>query len=212
MKHYKLHLFKTFYGVCREGGKVVYHFVETQPESRIQDRSLKDFYRQIEEHGYDVLTPSDKDFEQIVSAYNATSKRAAKKDELSSYDHYKPESICTCGRWMFFEHYPYSSEKKSVEIAYKRSARSKAERPAKEKMDSIRVTAFEKVSIKLFLDWLRETNRGDKSVLSALREAQYTMESKAEKYEESPTLQSMAEDLRKCIKLIEELEEKLPRI
>lgn len=212
MKHYKLHLFKTFYGVCRKGGKAVYHFVETQPENRMQDRSLKDFFRQIEEHGYDVLTPSDNDFKRIVSAYNATSKRAAKTDELSSYDHYKPESICTCGRWIFFDHNPYSSEKDSLEIVYKKPVKSKAERLAKGKMATIRVTAFEKVSIKQFLDWLRETNKGDKSVLSALREAQYAMESKAEKYEESPILQSMTEDLRKCIKLIEELEEKLPRI
>jgi len=38
------------------------------------------------------------------------------------------------------------------------------------------------------------------------------MENKAEKYAESPTLLPMAEDMRKQISILEELEEKLPRL
>lgn len=82
----------------------------------------------------------------------------------------------------------------------------------KEKMSSISVTAFEKGRIKDFLDWLRDTNASDKSIFAALREAKIALESKAKRYEESPTLQSMVPHLRQQIALLDELEEKLPRI
>ena len=76
----------------------------------------------------------------------------------------------------------------------------------------MRVPAFQKESVKQFLDWLKETNASDASIYSALRDAKYAMESKAEKYAESPTLQPMADDLKKQIALLEELEDKLPRL
>lgn len=98
MKHRRLDKYVTLYTVCREGGKVIYSYVETLPQHRLQDRSLKEFYRQVEEHGYDVITPSDKDYEQVVKALNVVSKKDAMNDEMSSYNHYKPEEICTCGR------------------------------------------------------------------------------------------------------------------
>jgi hypothetical protein len=189
--------------------------VETLPQNRLPIRALKDFYRQVEEHGYDVLAPSDKEYERVVKALNAVSKRDAMKDDMSSYSHYKPEEICTCGRWIFFEHMPYYDEKELKEIAYPKTAKRKAEeKPVKikEKMASIRVPAFQKESVKQFLDWLKETNASDASIYSALRDAKYAMESKAEKYAESPTLQSMADDLKKQIALLEELEDKLPRL
>jgi len=106
MKHRRLDKYVTLYTVCKEGGKVIYNYVETLPQHRLQDRSLKEFYRQIEEHGYDVMTPNDKDYEQVVKALNAISKKEAMKNEMNSCNHYKPEEICTCGRWIFFEHMP----------------------------------------------------------------------------------------------------------
>ena len=50
MKHRRLDKYVTLYTVCREGGKVIYSYVETLPQHRLQDRSLKEFYRQVEEH------------------------------------------------------------------------------------------------------------------------------------------------------------------
>ena len=215
MKHRRLDKYVTLYNVCKEGGKVVYNYVETLPQQRLQDRNLKEFYRQIEEHGYDVLSPSDKEYERVVKTLNAVSKKDAMKDDMSSYSHYKPEETCTCGRWIFFEHLPYYDEKELKDIVYPKTARRKAEeKPVKikEKISSVRVPAFQKESVKQFLDWLKETNASDASIYSALRDAKYAMESKAEKYAESPTLQSMADDLKKQIALLEELEDKLPRL
>lgn len=83
MKHRRLDKYVTLYTVCREGGKVIYSYVETLPQHRLQDRSLKEFYRQVEEHGYDVITPSDKDYEQVVKALNVVSKKDAMNDEMS---------------------------------------------------------------------------------------------------------------------------------
>ena len=215
MKHRRLDKYVTLYTVCKEGGKMVYNYVETLPQHRMQDKNLKEFYRQIEDHGYDVITPSDKDYEQVVKALNTVSKRDAMKDDMSSYNHYKPEEICTCGRWIFFEHLPYYNEKELKEIAYPQTARKSTEEKQvmiKEKMSSVRISAFQKESVKQFLDWLKEMNASDASIYSALRNAKYAMESKAEKYAESPTLQSMAEDMKKQIALLEELENKLPRL
>jgi hypothetical protein len=215
MKHRRLDKFVTLYTVCKEGGKVIYSYVETLPQHRLQDRNLKEFFRQVEEHGYDVMTPSDKDYEQVVKALNAVSKKDAMNDEMSSYNHYKPEEICTCGRWIFFEHMPYYDEKEQKDIVYRSTKKKSSESQPpkiKEKMASVRVPAFQKESVKRFFDWLKEKNASDSSVLQALREAKYAMESKAEKYAESPTLQSMVEDMKKQIALLEELEDKLPRL
>ena len=110
---------------------------------------------------------------------------------------------------------PYYDEKELKEIAYPKTAKRNAEeKPVKikERMSSVRVPAFQKETVKQFLDWLKETNASDASIYSALRDAKYAMEGKAEKYAESPTLQSMAEDLKKQIALLEELEDKLPRL
>ena len=93
MKHRVLERYVTLYNVCKQGGKEMYYYVDTQPERRLQDKNLKEFFRQIEEHGYDVISTSDKDYEQIVKAYNVVSKRDAVKDDMSSYTHYKPEAI-----------------------------------------------------------------------------------------------------------------------
>ena len=93
MKHRALDRYVTLYNVCKQGGKEMYYYVDTQPERRLQDKNLKEFFKQIEEHGYDVISPSDKDYEQIVKAYNVVSKRDAVKDDMSSYTHYKPEAI-----------------------------------------------------------------------------------------------------------------------
>lgn len=215
MKHRRLDKYVTLYNVCREGGRECFQYVETLPQNRLPIRALKDFYRQVEEHGYDVLSPNDKEYERVVKALNAVSKKDAMKDDMSSYNHYKPEEVCTCGRWIFLEHLPYYDEKELKEIVYPKTARRKEEeKPGKikEKMSSIRVPAFQKESVKQFLDWLKETNASDASIYSALRYAKYAMESKAEKYAESPTLQSMADDLKKQIALLEELEDKLPRL
>ena len=215
MKHRRLEKYVTLYTVCKEGGKVIYNYVETLPQHRLKDRSLKEFYRQIEEHGYDVMTPNDKDYEQVVKALNAVSKKEAMKNEMISYNHYKPEEICTCGRWIFFEHMPYYDDKEQKEIAYRKTVKKNKEgQPAKikERMSSIRVPDFQKEAIKQFLDWIKETNASNSSIYQALRDAKYAMESKVEKYAESPTVQSMAEDMKKQIALLEELEKKLPRL
>jgi MoxR-like ATPase len=151
----------------------------------------------------------------VVKALNVVSKKDAMNDEMSSYNHYKPEEICTCGRWIFFEHMPFYDEKQLVEIVYRKTTKKSTEgqpEKIKEKMSSVRVPAFQKESVKHFFDWLKETKASGASVLQALREAKYAMESKAEKYAESPTLQSMAEDMKKQIALLEELEDKLPRL
>ena len=75
MKHRRLDKYVTLYNVCREGGREYFQYVETLPQNRLPIRSLKDFYRQIEVHGYDVLSPSDKEYERVVKALNAVSKK-----------------------------------------------------------------------------------------------------------------------------------------
>ncbi len=214
MKHRKLDKYVTLYNVCRDGGKMIYSYVETLPQYRLQDRKLKDFYRQIEEHGYDVITPSDKEYERIVKSLNTVSKKDAMNDEMSSYNHYKPTELCTCGRWIFFEHMPYYDEKEQIDIVYRRPARKRTEEKTKikEKMSSIRIPAYNRESVKQFLDWIKETNSSGASVLEAIRLAQYALERKADEYAESPTLQKMAEDMKKQLAILRELEDKLPRL
>lgn len=38
MKHRRLDKYVTLYTVCREGGKVIYSYVETLPQHRLQDK------------------------------------------------------------------------------------------------------------------------------------------------------------------------------
>ena len=209
MKHRRLDKYVTLYTVCREGGKVIYSYVETLPQHRLQDKSLKEFYRQVEEHGYDVITPSDKDYEQVVKALNAVSKKDAMNDEMSSYNHYKPEEICTCGRWIFFEHMPYYDEKEQKDIVYRSTKKKSSEaQPAKskEKMASVRVPAYQKESVKRFFDWLKETNASGDSILGAVRAAEYILEDKVAQDS------ALSEQYKKDLALLKELEEKLPRL
>ena len=209
MKHRRLDKYVTLYTVCREGGKVIYSYVETLPQHRLQDRSLKEFYRQVEEHGYDVITPSDKDYEQVVKALNVVSKKDAMNDEMSSYNHYKPEEICTCGRWIFFEHMPYYDEKEQKDIVYRSTKKKSSEaQPAKskEKMASVRVPAYQKESVKRFFDWLKEANASGDSILGAVRAAEYILEDKVAQDS------ALSEQYKKDLALLKELEEKLPRL
>ena len=204
MKHRVLERYVTLYNVCKQGGKEMYYYVDTQPERRLQDKNLKEFFRQIEEHGYDVISTSDKDYEQIVKAYNVVSKRDAVKDDMSSYTHYKPEAIMA-----------YYDEKQLVEIDYSRiSSKSKPQQTekVKEMMSSIRVPAFQKQSVKRFLDFLKDTQSSDASIPAALREAIYTLESKVEKHSDSSAMDSYIEGIKKDIEILKKLEDLLPRL
>ena len=181
MKHRALDRYVTLYNVCKQGGKEMYYYVDTQPERRLQDKNLKEFFKQIEEHGYDVISPSDKDYEQIVKAYNVVSKR----------------------------------EKQLVEIDYSRiSSKSKPQQTekVKEMMSSIRVPAFQKQSVKRFLDFLKDTQSSDASIPAALREAIYTLESKVEKHSDSSAMDSYIEGIKKDIEILKKLEDLLPRL
>ena len=152
MKHRSLDRYVTLYNVCKQGGKEMYYYVDTQPERRLQDKNLKEFFKQIEE-------------------YNVVSKRDAVKDDMSSYTHYKPEAICKCGRWLFMDRMAYYDEKQLVEIDYSRiSSKSKPQQTekVKEMMSSIRVPAFQKQSVKRFLDFLKDTQSSDASIPAAL--------------------------------------------
>ena len=215
MKHRVLERYVTLYNVCKQGGKEMYYYVDTQPERRLQDKNLKEFFRQIEEHGYDVISPSDKDYEQIVKAYNVVSKRDAVKDDMSSYTHYKPEAICKCGRWLFMDRMAHYDEKLLVEIDYSRiSSKNKPQQTekVKEMMSSIRVPAFQKQSVKRFLDFLKDTQSSDASIPAALREAIYTLESKVEKHSDSSAMDSYIEGIKKDIEILKKLEDLLPRL
>ena len=215
MKHRSLDRYVTLYNVCKQGGKEMYYYVDTQPERRLQDKNLKEFFKQIEEHGYDVISPSDKDYEQIVKAYNVVSKRDAVKDDMSSYTHYKPEAICKCGQWLFMDRMAYYDEKQLVEIDYSRiSSKGKTQQTekVKEMMSSIRVPAFQKQSVKRFLDFLKETQSSDASIPAALREAIYTLESKIEKHSDSSAMDSYIEGIKKDIEILKKLEDLLPRL
>ena len=197
MKHRVLERYVTLYNVCKQGGKEMYYYVDTQPERRLQDKNLKEFFRQIEEHGYDVISTSDKDYEQIVKAYNVVSKRDAVKDDMSSYTHYKPEAILL------------------VEIDYSRiSSKNKPQQTekVKEMMSSIRMPAFQKQSVKRFLDFLKDTQSSDASIPAALREAIYTLESKVEKHSDSSAMDSYIEGIKKDIEILKKLEDLLPRL
>ena len=159
--------------------------------------------------GGKVITPSDKDYEQVVKALNAVSKKDAMNDEMSSYNHYKPEEICTCGRWIFFEHMPYYDEKEQKDIVYRSTKKKSSEaQPAKskEKMASVRVPAYQKESVKRFFDWLKETNASGDSILGAVRAAEYILEDKVAQDS------ALSEQYKKDLALLKELEEKLPRL
>ena len=43
MKHRVLERYVTLYNVCKQGGKEMYYYVDTQPERRLQDKNLKEF-------------------------------------------------------------------------------------------------------------------------------------------------------------------------
>jgi hypothetical protein len=145
----------------------------------------------------------------VVKALNAVSKKDAMNDEMSSYNHYKPEEICTCGRWIFFEHMPYYDEKEQKDIVYRSTKKKSSEaQPAKskEKMASVRVPAYQKESVKRFFDWLKETNASGDSILGAVRAAEYILEDKVAQDS------ALSEQYKKDLALLKELEEKLPRL
>lgn len=219
MKHQPLSTYICLYKVCREGGGEVYHNVETQPLHRLQIRELTDFFLQLEEHGYDILSPSDAKYTQVVSAFNEVMKRSAIKDNLSSYDHFQPETISTCGRWIFLDHYPYSSEKEEVEMddhPKRGGAREGAGRKSKhdtlmyKRTAVIRVPEMEKDRIQQLIKWLIEKEGSQGSVFEALRSAQYALESKAENLKEREHLADMAQDYQRQAELLRELESLLP--
>ena len=79
-------------------------------------------------------------------------------------------------------------------------------------MSSIRVPAFQKQSVKRFLDFLKDTQSSDASIPAALREAIYTLESKVEKHSDSSAMDSYIEGIKKDIEILKKLEDLLPRL
>ena len=78
MKHRSLDRYVTLYNVCKQGGKEMYYYVDTQPERRLQDKNLKEFFRQIPKIRRlvetDLLAAYDGDpaagcYEEIILAY-----------------------------------------------------------------------------------------------------------------------------------------------
>jgi RAB protein geranylgeranyltransferase component A len=109
----------------------------------------------------------------------------------------------------------YYDEKQLVEIDYSRiSSKSKPQQTekVKEMMSSIRVPAFQKQSVKRFLDFLKDTQSSDASIPAALREAIYTLESKVEKHSDSSAMDSYIEGIKKDIEILKKLEDLLPRL
>ena len=163
MKHQKFEVGKEFNYVCHEGGNQVYLYASVSQRTMYKDLDV--FFNQMDEHGYDVLTPKDGfAYEMALQTLNDAVKKQAIRDNMASYKRFTSamEEVCRCGKWVFLKYLPFvdAYEEMSLDEKSRGGARKNAGRKGQYgklkygETAVIRVPATKKDDIKALIDWL----------------------------------------------------------
>lgn len=206
MKHLQFVNYPQYlYFVCHESrvGVFPYASLEQQNTSKL----LGVFYREMEQHGYDVLTPADEvSFKKAMLDMNNAIRKDARRYGDSSYEKLTiKEEICRCGKWLFLRNSPSLSERTTVPIVYK-NTRQKPSVQSKQKTVPIRVPADKKEKIKKLVDWLVEIQEENLDITGALWSALWNLKRTAENMNYNPEI---ADKMMKEVDLLEQLYIKL---
>ena len=206
MKHLQFVNYPQYlYFVCHENRVGVYPFASLEQQNT--SKLLGVFYSEMEQHGFDVLTPADETaFKKALLDMNNAIRKDARKHKDSSYEKLTIEDeICRCGKWLFLRHSPYLRERESVPLTYK-TIQKKSSLAPKQKTSTIRVPIDEKNKIKELIDWLLEKRNEGLDVNSALWSALWNLKRTAENMDDNPEI---AEKMMKEVELLEQLYVKL---
>lgn len=216
MKHQEFNGYPTeFCFVCREGATEVNRRVNVYDRKHFNE--IDRFYKELEEHGYDIFKPGD-DFRYKEALYiiNEASKRYATKNGYSSYEELVDfEEVCRCGKWVFLRRYPYNFEMKEIEI--KKGRGGKREGSGRKSQCSkalgrhtavIRVPQFEKDKIKDLIDWLIAKREEGVFLHDAIYSGAYSLERLAD--DQDTYDKDRADHTRAEAALLKELYSKLP--
>ena len=218
MKHQKLEVGQEFNYVCHEGGNQIYLYASVLRRSMYKDLDV--FFNQMDEHGYDVLTPKDGfDYEHALQTLNDVVRRQAIRDNMASYNRFTSsvEEVCRCGKWIFLKYLPFTDVQE--EIALNERSRGGARDNAGRKgrygrlkdgeTAVIRVPASQKENIKNLIEWLIEKEARGQDVRSALFSGKYLLEDYAEQNKDY--FPEKAQQRLEKASLLSELYDLLPR-
>lgn len=219
MKHLQFNNYpQQLHYVCHEKKGDVYLYAVL--EQRKMYKLLDMFYQELEEHGYDVISPNDGfTFELAQREMNEAIKRQAIKNGSSSCEELTIEDeICRCGKWLFLKRLPYLSERKDIEL--KEKGRGGAREGAGRKRQYgrlsyssssvIRVPSSTKDGIKELIDWLIEQEAKGIDVRSAIWSGLYSLKDSAEESEKLNAL-DLANKMKAEVEVLKELFTKIPK-
>lgn len=213
MRHKHLQKFVTLHNVAKIGGRTIYWSVDTSVKEYGDDR--RDFVSLIRTHGYDILSPSDFFFPEKVNQYNRILELKAKAGGCETYEKYAFSELCVCGPWLFTE-FSFPPTQEATVKDNRGGFRPGAGRKSKNaclwstQTAPIRVPAWQKDSIKGFIDWLIEKESECESVHELLLHAMHNSERIAEELSREGLHQQAQKESKKAV-LFHELYEKLPR-
>lgn len=206
MKHLQFVNYPQYlYYICHESRVGVYYNASLNQRGQI--KALNSFYKEMEQHGYDVLTPDDGiSFSKALQDMNGAIRKDARKHQDASYEKLTIQNeICRCGKWLFLRNPPHLSERTSVALVYK----TEQKRPGvlqKQITSSIRVPLDEKKKIKELIDWLHENQKKDIDIRDALWSAIWYLKKEVENMKDNPDI---ANKLTQEVELLQQLYIKL---
>lgn len=194
------------YFVCHENRVGVYQYASLEQKNII--KPLGAFFKEMQQHGFDVLTPADDvAFKKALIDMNNAIRKDARKHRDSSCDKLDvKEEICRCGKWLFLRHSPYLSERTSIPLVYKNKNTRQTKNTIAKKTSTIRVPDNYKDKIKELIDWLLEKRNEGLDINSALWSALWNLKRTADNMNYNPEI---AEKMMKEVNLLEQLYIKL---
>lgn len=206
MKHLQFVNYPQYlYFVCHESRVGVYYNASLNQRGLIKALDL--FYKEMEQHGFDVLTPADEvAFKKALHDMNNAIRREARKYRDTSYEKLTIDNeICRCGKWLFLRQSPLLGERSSVPLIYK-TTQEKPKTVLKAKTSPLRVPSDEKDKIKELIDWLHKTHNEGIDIRSALWSAIWNLKRTAEELTFNPEL---ADKVKQEVELLQQLYIKL---
>ena len=191
MKHQEFNGYPTeFSYLCKEGGHDMFPRVYSVQREQIDD--FRRFYNDLENHGYDIYSPSDGfPYNKALSDLNEVIRREAINHKRESYDKIiKAEEVCRCGKWVFLRNHPYFSDKEE-DVPLKKGRGGRREGSGR-KSNNQKLVLSNTVNIRvpeIFKDFLK--NMSDLLILKAeeginikqvLSEASWQLNQAAENY------------------------------
>ena len=208
MKHLQFVNYPQYlYFVCHESRVGIFPYASLEQQST--SKLLGSFYREMELHGFDVLTSTDEvAFKKAMLDMNKAIRKDARANGDSSYEKLTIEDeICRCGKWLFLRNSPLLSERTTVPIVYrKKNTWQKPSEHTKQKTVPIRIPADKKDKIKELIDWLLEIQNKNIDVRDALWSALWNLKTTSENMKQNPEI---ADKMLKEVELLQQLWVKL---